>query len=594
MNPNPSVTRATLLAAVLLASLPVGASAQAFTQITSGNPIVTDPVPASAAFTGCAWIDYDGDGDQDLYIVQQGLYRNDGGGSFTHVPTCPAGHDASIGVTWADFDNDGDPDFYVSGGEPAGSIMVRNDGGDAFTTVTTGAAGDSVGNQGWGCAWGDYDRDGWVDLVVAAAFGFGSTTPNHLLHNDGAGLFTSVDTSIVCAATGPYTIPTWNDVDGDGDPDLFIASGPANGTRAPDFLYLNHCDAPGSAFFTRITTGDLATDNHDAQIYNWADIDEDGDLDVYVTNYAGMGANDLYRNDDGVFTRLTNAQAGTIVTDAGHSLASVWADLDNDGDLDCLVTKDGPTNSIYYVNNGAGFFTRSFSILRQPGPTYGAAAGDYDGDGDLDVYIHGDNSTRGLFRNQSSAVNGWLEVRCLGTRSNRSALGARVQVVATINGVRRRLVQQVSAQNSFGGHDPLELHFGVGDAVAIDSLRVEFPSGMKQIYLGVVPRQRLTVVENTATSVESPSVAGDGIRWLGSNPARGTLRLAITLPRAARVDVELIDASGRVALARRFTSLGAGTQRVELGDSGALAPGLYWVRARSGAWVRSTRVVVLR
>ena len=659
------------------------AGAQTFVRVTSGNPIVTGAVPSTAQYAGCAWADFDNDGDQDLYIVQQGLYRNNGGGSFTKLTTMPADHNRALGCSWGDADNDGDLDLFISGAPAGGSYLNRNDGGGVFTRVTGGVIGDVLGNMGWGCAWGDYDNDGMIDMVIAAANGFlGISTPNHLLHNEGGLVFTRVDTSTIATVKGPYTVPSWNDFDDDGDLDLFIAAGPASGVAAPDFLYENLGTAPGESVFKRITTGALATDLHDGQLYNWIDYDADGDLDCYVTNYGGTAglANDLYRNTAGVFEKQTAEQAGSIVSDAWLSLASVWGDFDNDGDLDCLVTNDSGTISIYYINEGNGhFITDATSVLRYSGPHYGAAAADYDGDGDLDLYMHGNSSTRGLYRNASPDTNGWLNVRCAGVSSNRAAIGSRVWVYATIGGVARQLVQLVSAQNSFNGHNALELHFGTGNATVVDSVVVRFPGGYRQTVANVAPRQTLTLTEDVVTATQVSVVSSEatlggtrvrwqlgaadiervnvyrrtessawmlvmelpvgergwvnfedhavepGVRyayelaltqsgiesrwgmvwvepavgarvrveWLGGNPVRGALELALTSPTGGDADLTMVDAAGRAVMHRRLSGLTRGRQLVSLGSSASLRAGVYWIRINHAAVSQTIRAVVL-
>ena len=584
------------LATVVLAGALSTAHAQTFSKVTSAsNPIVADPVPSDAQYGGCAWMDFDGDGDQDLFIVQQGLYRNDGGGAFSRVPGMPGGGPGALGTTWGDYDNDGRPDCFLSGGDSfpgaiGGSKLYHNDGGGLFSLVGSGPMADSLGNRGWGSAWGDYDNDGRLDLVVAAPVGFvGITNPTRLFHNQGAGTFARLDTSVVSAATGPYTVPSWCDVDRDGDLDLFIASGPVDGTRAPDFLYTNHLVAPGQAFFTRLTTGALATDGHDGQLYNWIDIDEDGDLDCMVTNYGGSSgfANDLYRNDAGAFVKTTSAESGPIVTDTQHSLASMWGDFDNDGDLDCLVTNDGTELSLFYTNNGSGLFTRvATTPLRTSGPHYGAAAADYDGDGKLDIYMHGTTTTRGLFRNTSSDA-GWLEVRCIGVTSNRSAIGATVRVRATIGGVARNLVQLISAQNSFNGHNSFDLHFGLGNATEAESVIVRFPGGIEQKLTHVAVRQRLTVVEETPTPVEvslvRSEVAPERVRlvWmLGSqdSPMATIERSGVDLDWKA-IGTATVDGSQRVTCEDRSVTAGSryGYRLVVTNGTGSRALGETWV-----------------
>jgi hypothetical protein len=588
---------------VLCSLCPVALLAQTFTRITTGNPIVTDPAPGSSQYTGCAWADFDHDGDQDLYVVQQGLYRNDGSGQFTRVAGMPADHGNALGCSWADFDNDGDPDLYVSGGPPGGSYLNRNDGGGVFTRVTTGVIGNANFQQGWGCAWGDYDNDGRCDLIIAAAFGFnGIITPCHLLHNDGNGDFTSADTSIVVAiGNSSFTVPSWNDIDNDGDVDLFIASGPATGSPDRDFLYENRGTQPGQTFFRRVTTGALATDLHDGQLYNWVDIDGDGDLDCYVTNYGGLSGfqNTLYRNNAGVFAKLTAVVAGPIISDAQHSLASVWGDFDNDGDMDCYVTNEAGEFSMYYTNNGSGVFTNdAASTLHALGPHWGAAAADFDQDGDLDLYAHGSAASRGLYRNDSPVTNGWLDVRCEGSTSNRSAIGARVWMRATIGGTSRRLVQQVSAQNSFNGHSSFDLHFGAGDAAVVDSVIVRFPSGTTRVFTQVALRQTLVVPEDITTAVGSDGIPsprdGLGIRWLSGNPVRDRMRFALTTTVAGDVQLAVVDASGRVCVRRTVPAGVASRQIIDLGSARGLHPGAYWVRGTQRGRVHSTRVVVLR
>src|SRR6185503_10154261 len=175
MSPLTSPRSRLTLALAALTMFSTAAGAQTFTKITAatGNPIAVDAAPVSAGYAGCSWVDFDGDGDDDLFIVQQGLYRNDGGAGFTRI--------------------------------------------------TTGVAGDSLGHKAWGSAWADIDRDGFTDLVMAAASGFlGIAQPNTLLRNQGDGTFTSVSGTPVTSGMGTYTIPSWSDLDDDGDPDLCI------------------------------------------------------------------------------------------------------------------------------------------------------------------------------------------------------------------------------------------------------------------------------------------------------------------------------------------------------------------------------------
>ncbi|NIT60156.1 MAG: hypothetical protein GWN00_29260, partial [Aliifodinibius sp.] len=351
-----SVWRGVLL--VLLITLL--AQAQNFTQITDGN-IVSTPMNSVSA----SWVDVDSDGDLDLFVsnasISTGnyLYRNllkeTGSANFNRwiAGDLATPGPGSFGHSWADYDNDGDPDCYVTG--RAASRLYRNENNGNFTQITTGDIG-TRDNRGFACAWGDYNNDGYVDLVIALPAGFNGLPfkSNHLFMNTGEGSFTKIDSGATPITSGeaPYTIPSWSDYDLDGDLDLFIGSGPANGSTGADFLYRNLHAEGGMEPFERISTSIVATTERDGQVFNWIDYDNDRDLDVYITNYwGGMPnglPNELYRNDGGSYTRITS---GELVTDESFSLASVWQDFDNDGDLDVYVTTDGGQNNSFYTSD---------------------------------------------------------------------------------------------------------------------------------------------------------------------------------------------------------------------------------------------------
>lgn len=554
----PRVLRLLALGAAAFAWPAGGARAQNFVAVPdSSNPIVAATV--AGAYTGAAWVDADGDGLLDLFIARKAtMYRNLGGGQFAEANAAVPGQAQALGTSWADADNDGDLDVFLSGSLfiGNGSNYYRNDGGFSFTKITTGDIGNSTFNTGWGCAFGDIDNDADIDLVIAAANGFGGVNhPNRLLVNDGSGVFTINFTTPITDSLDAFTVPTWSDYDDDGDIDLFIGSGQVS-SLSPDNHFRNLRVENGTFGFERITTAPIATDLLDGQVWNWIDYDNDGDLDAYQTNYNTPLPNKLYRNDAGNYVSMTVGDVGAIVGGAAAGLANLWSDFDNDGDLDCLVTNDGSAPCDYYENDGDGTFTQDVSsvIATSPGPHYGATAGDYDGDGNLDLYVQGTTVSKRLYRNEESNGNGWLVVHLVGTGapsgSNVSAIGAKVRAVATIGGSPVRMRREISAQNSFNSMNMLDAHFGLGDAADVDTLVVTWPAGGVDVFTNVTKNQRLTIVEGSGAT-EAPAVGASGSLGLFLSPNRPNpfstwTQLAYELSRAGRTRLLVHDVSGRL------------------------------------------------
>jgi hypothetical protein len=478
---------------------------QVFTKITDpNNPIVTESI--SANFIGASWVDIDNDDRLDLFICGKDIYKNLGDGNFAKLTSSVPQQGNVIGNTWADVNNDGYIDLFLSSttqANPSSHLFINN-GNGTFSKVTGGSIGDSVSNTGWGCSFGDFNNDGWPDLVIAAAYGFGTVLHNNRLFvNNGDGTFTSIDTTAVTAVHAPYTIPTWSDYDMDGDIDLFIGSGPATGTPARDYLFRNFLTEFNTPYLQRIDTSIIGTDLVDGQTWNWIDYDNDGDLDAFLTNYSPNVHNRLYRCDGlRYYTKMTEAQVGTIVSDPGYYLTNLWGDFDNDGDLDCFVTRGSGQSSYYYMNNGDGTFTRvdTLAIVTGPGPCFGASAGDYDNDGDLDLFVAGNTTTKGLYRNDTQNGNKWVNIKCVGGSpaaglSNISALGTIVKAKAIINGISTWQIREINAQNSFNSMNALNVHFGFGNASVIDSLIIRWPRGLVQVYTNVAVNKFYRAIE---------------------------------------------------------------------------------------------------
>lgn len=485
-----------------------------FTKIITGLMVTR-----AGSSRGAAWGDYDGDGFIDLYVSNSAadgatdgrdyLFHNNRNGMFTEVRAAAgiADPDDSQACTWIDYDNDGLPDLFVSAYFDNLNKLYHNRGNGTFSAVSGGPI-PLGGSNATAAAWADIDNDGQVDLFVADSLF--ATTPRRDLYyrNVGGGVFQQL-TNILVNELRYGRGAAWGDYDNDGRPDLFVAVSDAVTTNR---LFHN---AGGGAFTSGAGAGPEETTSYSIS-GSWADYDNDGNLDLFVANggWEAVLGNFLYRNrGDGTLERVLE---GPIVTDRFGSVYGAWGDYDNDGFPDLFVchsslSSDGyppnVRNSLYH-NNGDGTFTsiNTGSMVVDLGISLGAAWGDYDNDGFLDLYVTNFGSrVNDLFHNNGNS-NAWLIVRCIGTVSNRSAIGAKVRVKAAVRGRTMWQLREIGTCGGYTSQNDQRAHFGLGDATNIQTLRIEWPSGTVQELTNVAPRQILIVTEPprlTATRISS-------------------------------------------------------------------------------------------
>ncbi|MDN5201097.1 CRTAC1 family protein [Fulvivirgaceae bacterium BMA10] len=489
-----------------------GLTGQNFTLITTGD-IANDTTNTN----GASFVDYDSDGDLDIFLSNanapfgfNSLYKNEGNDQFTKVDAGEVTNMQTItfGHCWVDFDNDGLKDlFVVNAFTNIGSLLYKNLGNDKFRRVENYNTGKNT-VLGFAATWGDFDNDGLVDLMVAhPAGGFVGlpTTSNFLFRNNGDqfGSFTSMLTFPITRTTAAFTNATWSDYDQDGDADLFIGSGPANGTKSPDYHYKNLLKETGKTGFQRITDEIFAQDSLDGQTWNWIDYDNDGDLDAYLTNWGGsLGGikNNLYRNEGDTIVRI---EEGAIVNDIGISLANVWADFDNDGDLDVYVGNGSNQANRYYENQGNGNFKSITKghFVEEKKNTWGVSAGDYNNDGKVDLFVS--NKTRYvaggdinyLYRNDENNGFNWLIIECIGEQSNKSGIGTKVKLTSQIDGKSVTQYREIGSNATFLGNNDIRAHFGLKTSKRIEKVEIIWPSGQIDVYQDVKPNQILKAVE---------------------------------------------------------------------------------------------------
>jgi len=465
------------------------------------------------ASNGACWGDFDNNGAPDLFVAngrrsptsttndKNQLFLNRGDGSFTEVTSGPVVTDDgnSTGCTCGDYDNDGDLDLYVTNIGP--NFLYANNGNATFTRITQGdIVTDNLASTA--AAWGDFDRDGDLDLFVANAQDQG----NLLYVNNGNGSFAKADpSSSVVSERSHATGCNWVDYDGDGDPDLFVT----NTDRQRNFLYRNL----GNGAFVKVTVGALVADDYSSRGASWGDYDNDGDLDVFVADSSSQSGNLYTNNGNGTFSKPGRGD----LTKNLSSYVSSWGDLDNDSDVDVA----GPGNEMFLNSiSGSRVFWRLAGVNVSI-DTSGRSLSwvDYDLDGQLDVYIARHAAQNKLYRNEGGN-NNWLKVRCRGTVSNRSGIGAKVLAKVVINGSAQGGVWQlveISAQTGHGGHGNLEAHFGLAEASTVDSLVVKWPSGRVDVRAPVAVNQTLTIIESGGTAVDENTNAAPATFILGQN-----------------------------------------------------------------------------
>ncbi len=563
---------------------PTLTSAQSlFTKINDPSNPLASFSNTSANYKGCAWIDLDHDNWPDAFMSQKFLFRNLRNGNFEQLPDVNGVTlgQAAAGSSWGDLDNDGDLDC-ISASTVSG--LHFNLGNNTFE-LKNALLPEFTNYRAWDCSLADADNNGRLDLFFAHADGFppGSVQQPCKFYLQGTdGSFSLVTGYEFASEFRPYTIPVWTDYDLDGDVDLFIGSGPG-GTAGPDFCYRNLLKETGNFSLQRLSAPpfDLL---EDGQVYNAIDFDNDGDLDLCLTNYAGAKTR-FYVNNQGTYT-ATN----TTFTTQDLLLANAWGDLDNDGDLDVLITRDGTTDIDFYRNLG-GSFAQAKIAGQVPDNTNacGLALADYDNDGDLDFMVNGATTGRSLFRNDILASGRhWAQFSLQGGPSNRSAIGALLRLKANIGGQAKWQIREISAHNSFQSQHNLRQHFGLNDATIIDSLIVRWPSGTVQTFESLAPDLFYKIIEGQPISpVVGTAPAGQTIDLnIAPNPVTREFSIASEFKI---LSVEMFDSTGKI-LPLKISPQEKGMQVWLLGNPAA---GVYFVRVGfEGGKVGMGQVVV--
>lgn len=465
---------------------------------------------------GSAWGDYDNDGDLDIVAVgtyqPHALFRNNGDGTFTNTADEAGVADprGGWGSLFADYDNDGYLDLYITRGGwsgPAENTLYHNNGDGTFTDVTH-TAGVADPQSSFCAAWADYDNDGYLDLYIADGV-IGDGAANVLYRNNGDGTFTNTAEAAGVADTGNSLGTAWGDYDKDGHIDLHVVNfGQSN------VLYRNNGD--GTFTDVTPTTG-MNLPVTDPFVTFFLDVDNDADLDIFISNsgsfqafiagqITGTAPHDadrqvLYRNNgDGTFTDVTRESG---LYHAYGAMGANFGDINSDSYLDIYLATGAPQmgrleRDALFRNNGDGTFTDATAALGlgNIGKGHGVTFGDIDTDGDVDIYVPVGGAFIGdqwhnLFYRNSGTGNNYLTLKLVGVKSNRDGIGAKV----TLRMGDDIIYREVSGGCGFGSTNSLSLEIGLGRHTKVDTLEIIWPSGQVDTYRNLSVNQKLVVTE---------------------------------------------------------------------------------------------------
>ena len=502
---------------------------------------------------GGLFFDYNNDGHLDIYLVNSGtlsgaaqslrqanhansLYRNNGDGTFVEV-TEAAGLQQNqgygMGCLAADYDNDGDADLYLT--NFGKNQLYRNNGDGTFSDVTSRAG---VGDVSWSvsASFGDFNSDGYLDLYVANYLDYQLETAHAcflegvhiycgpheypgardtLYRNNGDGTFTDVTTRAGLHPAGKGLGVLFTDYNSDGSPDIFVAN-----DAVPDFFYRNN----GDETFTDVAiTAGVAYNAEGRATASMGiaagDYDNDGRLDLFVTNFS-LEINSLFHNDSDGFYSMTTFETG--LADPSFSqlgFGTQFLDADNDGTLELFVANGHVWDNVSEITPSLSYKqqcqlfgnigTGQYRNLSQTAGAFfkrrvvarGVATGDYNNDGAVDILVTCCGETPALLRNDTQTPprkHKWVKIRLVGTESNRDGIGAKVWVQTD----QKTQFKEAICGGSYASGSDLTLHFGISTQETVQSIKVQWQSGRTQTirFSNTAPpmNQVIRIIENAS------------------------------------------------------------------------------------------------
>lgn len=491
---------------------------------------------------GLSFFDFDNDGWDDLTIATSAtdnvrFLKNINGSFVEQTFGGLAFNYETKSVTWVDFDNDGDNDLFVTSAT-VGNKLLENQGNMVFQdiTATTGMLENNI--YTYGASWGDYDNDGFLDVFLSNRT---ELVTNKLYKNDGDGTFTDATVQAGIDLNASFSFcSAFLDINNDGYQDIYVSN---DKTDNANKLYKNN----GDGTFLDISESSGTDILIDAMSVTVGDYNSDGFFDIYVTN--NPNGNYLFKNNGNeTFTNVAGF-TGTRFNSIGWGAS--FLDADNDRDIDLYVsgqlngTEGDFLPAAFYENIGStSFVLRNSFFPGDTGSSYSNAVGDINNDGLMDLAVTNNNNENiFLWKNVSVNSFNWIKLKLVGTQSNLNAIGTKIEI--SINGAKQ--YRYTFCGDGYLSQSGSRVHFGTGNETVIDYIKINWPSGIEEIFYEVETNQTLTVVEDDDTL--QVDYVSNHENFIYPNPVQNELHIKST---KKITDIMVMNMLGQILIKNSF------------------------------------------
>jgi len=467
---------------------------------------------------GISFFDYDNDGWDDITIATANgdpirFFKNINGNYVEQSLNISNNNWNNKQINWVDIDNDGDNDLFVTSDNQINRLF-ENLGDMVMTDITTSSGMLNEVLITYGASWGDYNNDGYLDVFLSNR---DTLIPNVLYKNNGNNTFALVNNEAGLINTGTLSFcSAFIDFNKDGYQDIYVAN---DKVQYPNSMYKNN----GDGTFTEVGALTGTDITIDAMSVTVEDFDSDGWTDIYVTNDV-VGNVFLKNNGDGTFSNIATSN-NTIMNSVAWG--AVFLDAENDGDLDLYVSAEhngsvmGYLSSAFYTNEGDLFELDNSVVPDDYAISYSNAIGDVDNDGLAEVIVNNKNHNNiFLWKNNTSSITNWLKVKLEGTISNRNGVGSLIEI--SVDGEKQ--FRYTCLGEGYLSQNSASEMFGLGEASVIDYVKVNWLSGIEDIYYDIPINQSLKIVEGSSLSINDYSTSKFKIY---PNPANDILHLTL-------------------------------------------------------------------